>query len=75
MTCLYVHYYTAVHAPKSWTKYMFFCVGKRRKPDVNLMSKIVMMSKIVKSFKKTERPCVEINTSVSKLIRLHYKCN
>ena len=75
MTCLYVHYYTAVHAPKSWMKYMLFCVGKQHKPDVNLMSKIVMMSKIAKSFKKPVQQCKETNTSVNKLIKLHYKCN
>lgn len=75
MTCLYVHYYTAVHAPKSWMKYMLFCVGKQRKPDINLMSKIVVMSKIAKSFKKTEQPYVETNTSINKFIKLHYKCN
>lgn len=75
VTCLYVHYYTAVNAPKAWLKYMLFCVGKRRKPDVNLMSKLVMVSKIVKSLKKPAHQSKETNTSINNIIKLHYKCN
>ena len=73
LKCLYVHYYTLKHAPKSWTKYIWFCLTHFRKPNVSVLSKIITLTKISRSL-KTEHDTTVNTTNTKNLKALYYKC-
>lgn len=75
VTCIYMYYYAAIHAPKTWLKYNIYCNMKGKQPDLYLMYRLITVAKTIKSLRKSEYKSKDNNTSVNNFNKLHYKCN
>lgn len=69
-TKLYVNSFTLYKAPKSYIKYSLYCVLQNKEPDVNMLARIIQLSKIIKSI-KTESKLV-ISSSNKQDIKIVY---
>ena len=65
--CLYVHCYTASHAPKAWLNYIKFCTTHFKKPNTKMLSKLIVVAKISKTMQKPEQKPTVNNTTLKRL--------
>lgn len=74
LTKLYVNCFTLYKAPRSYIKYLMYCILQNKEPDINLLAKIVRLSYFVNNLKSDTHKVVvkENNVSISYSTPLKY---
>lgn len=64
---LYVHLVTFWMAPKSYTKYMFYCITHAKQPKTQVLAKLLRIAYVSRSMLGVQKPAKKIQTRTSKV--------